>query len=187
MTETKVKLRKSMQEKLSLLAEVEREQISKQLQNQLFESKLWQEAEIIGIYLSFGDEWDTRAIVKKAWQLGKKVAIPKTIPERKEMNFYQINNFSEVQEGHFNIEEPVIEKTTLVDKNMIDLLVVPGLIFSKEGYRIGFGGGYYDRFLTDFLHTTVSLVWSGQLIDKLPIQWYDIPVQYIFTEYETIT
>ena len=142
----------------------------------------WKKAETIGIYLSFGNEWDTRIIIKKAWKAGKKVVIPKTFPDVKGMEFYQINDFSEVKKGHFDIEEPIIENKTCTKKDHIDLLVVPGLIFSKDGYRIGFGGGYYDRFLTDFIHPTISLVWSGQLTDDLPTNQYDLPVRYILTE-----
>lgn len=168
--------------KLATLREDERQEISKKLAHHLFETKLWKEAETIGIYLSFGNEWDTRAIIKEAWRAGKKVVIPKTIPAIKGMEFYQINNYSEVKKGHFDIQEPIVEQTTQRDKNEIDLLVVPGLIFSKNGYRIGFGGGYYDRFLTDFIHPTISLVWSEQLVDYLPTNQYDLPVQYILTE-----
>lgn len=182
MTVTKATLRKSMQEKIANLSETERAEISKKIQKRLFESKLWEQADTIGIYLSVGHEWDTRAIVEQAWQAGKKVAIPKTIPAEQELNFYQINDFSDVQPGHFNLDEPVVEKTLLLAKDEIDLLVVPGLVFSKDGYRIGFGGGYYDRFLTDFIHPTISLVWTGQLVDYLPTEWYDIPVQYLCTE-----
>ena len=182
MTESKATLRKSMMKKLATLREDERQEISKKLAHHLFETKLWKEAETIGIYLSFGNEWDTRAVIEEAWRAGKKVVIPKTIPAIKGMEFYQINNYSEVKKGHFDIQEPIVEQTTQRDKNEIDLLVVPGLIFSKNGYRIGFGGGYYDRFLTDFIHPTISLVWSEQLIDDLPTNQYDLPVQYILTE-----
>ena len=182
MTESKATLRKSMMKKLAELREDERKEISRELALHFFETDLWKESETIGIYLSFGNEWNTQNIIEKAWQEGKEVVIPKTIPDVKEMNFYQIDSFSEVKEGHFGIQEPIIERTIYTDKHAIDLLVVPGLIFSKDGYRIGFGGGYYDRFLTDFIHPTISLVWSEQLVDYLPTNQYDLPVQYILTE-----
>lgn len=168
--------------KLAGLRDDERQEISKDLAHRLFETDLWKEAKTIGIYLSFGNEWDTRLIIEEAWQAGKKTVIPKTIPDVKGMEFYQIDNYSEVKKGHFGIQEPIIEQTTYTDKDEIDLLVVPGLVFSEDGYRIGFGGGYYDRFLTDFIHPTISLVWSGQLIDYVPTNQYDLPVQYILTE-----
>ena len=186
MTETKANLRKSMMDKLAQIHPEEREEISTDLANRLFESELWEKAETIGIYLSFGNEWETRGIIEEAWRVGKKVAIPKTIPDVKGMKFYQMDDFSKVKKGHFNIEEPIVDQTRVVEKDQIDLLIVPGLIFSKDGYRIGFGGGYYDRFLTDFIHPTVSLVWSGQLVEYLPTNQYDLPVQYILTEHGLI-
>lgn len=182
MTKTKETLRKLMLGNLTKLSDDERQNISEKLQDELFKSTMWKNAETIGIYLSFETEWDTRNIVEEAFQSGKKVAIPKTIPATKGMEFYQINNFSEVKKGHFDIEEPIIEDTIYTKKNEIDLLIVPGLAFSKEGYRVGFGGGYYDRFLTDFIHPTLSLVWSKQLVENLPTNQYDLPVQYIMTE-----
>lgn len=187
MGETKKSLREKMLSELAELSDKDRMNISKQLQEQLFQTDLWKNAETIGIYLSFGTEWDTRAIVKEAYESGKNVAIPKTIPQTKEMDFYVVTDESQVKKGHFDIEEPIVEKATYIDKDKIDLLIVPGLIFSKDGYRIGFGGGYYDRFLTDFIHPTVSLVSRKQLKENIPINEYDIPVHYIITEDEILS
>lgn len=178
----KQKLRESMKEELGRLNEQERLAISKELHEELFQSKLWEEAETVGIYISFGTEWDTRNIIEEAFNSGKTIAIPKTFPETRKMDFYQITDQSQVKEGHFGIQEPNIEKATYLDKDKIDLLVVPGLVFSKDGYRIGFGGGYYDRFLVDFIHPTVSLVSKRQLQETLPINEYDLPVNYLITE-----
>ncbi len=175
-------LRESMQIELNQLTEDERSEISRELQQELFQSELWKNAERIGIYLSFGTEWDTRKIVEEAFNSGKNVAIPKTIPETKQMDFYQITDLSQVQKGHFDIMEPNIEKATYLDKNEMDLLIVPGLIFTKSGYRIGFGGGYYDRFLMDFIHPTVSLVSLKQIKESIPLNKYDLPVNYLITE-----
>lgn len=175
-------LRESMLEELGKLSEDERMTISKNLHEVLFQSDLWKKAETIGIYISFDTEWDTKKIIEEAFKSGKIVAVPKTIPETKGMKFYQIQDLSQVQKGHFGIQEPIIEKATYLDKDKIDLLVVPGLIFSEDGYRIGFGGGYYDRFLANFIHSTVSLVSRKQLREELPINHYDLPVNYLVTE-----
>ena len=84
--------------------------------------------------------------------------------------------------GNFGISEPDTQKAKEIDKNQIDLLLVPGLIFTRDGYRIGFGGGYYDRFLTDFVQPTVSLASTKQLVDDFPVEPFDIPVNYLLTE-----
>lgn len=185
MTKTKKNLRTSMRTQLSQIDDNERLDVSKKLQRVLFNSEIWKNAETIGVYISFKTEWDTRNIIKKAFNEGKNVAIPKTIPETRRLDFYKITDLSQVEKvtsGNFLIEEPIVESSTYLDKNNIDLLIVPGLIFSKDGYRIGFGGGYYDRFLTDFIHTTISLVSMRQLKESIPIEKHDIPVDYIITE-----
>lgn len=182
MTADKKTLRESMIKELGELKEDERQSVSKQLHDVLFQSKLWKEAETIGLYISFGIELETKSIIEEAFALGKNIVIPKTIPETKQMNFYQITDWSQVQKGHFGILEPIVEQVTYIEKDNIDLLIVPGLVFSKDGYRIGFGGGYYDRFLVNFIHPTVSLVSKRQLRDAIPINKYDIPVNYLITE-----
>lgn len=182
MARDKKVLRESMIEELGKLEEQERLVISERLHEGLFQSELWKNAETIGIYISFGNEWDTKNIIEEAFRSGKNIAIPKTIPATKQMDFYQITDWSQVRKGHFGIQEPIVEKVAYVEKDKIDLLIVPGLIFSKDGYRIGHGGGYYDRFLVDFIHPTVSLVSKKQLRDTLPINNYDLPVNYLITE-----
>lgn len=182
MATEKATLRKEMLAKLAEVNPEKRKEIEQKLLDNLLTTELWKNAQTIGIYLSFGNEWETRGIIEEAWKQGKQVTIPKTIPETKEMKFYQIDNYSQVQKGHFDIEEPIIDRTTFIEKHKIDLLIVPGVVFSADGYRVGFGGGYYDRFLTDFIHPTISLVWSEQLIQTVPTNKYDLPVQYILTE-----
>lgn len=81
----------------------------------------------------------------------------------------------------FGVEEPLVFEKVVKDE--IDLLIVPGLIFSSEGYRIGFGGGYYDRFLKDFQGPTVSLAFGEQIRDDWQPENFDIPVAKIITDF----
>lgn len=182
MGQTKQEKRERMLKHLNEFSKEEHAEISTQLQERLFASPLWQKAEVIGIYLSMDVEWDTLAIVARAFEEGKRVAIPKVFPETKEMFFYELTALSDVVVGHFGIREPDVEIAQEMDKDLLSLMIVPGVVFSKDGYRIGFGGGYYDRFLADFIHPTVSLVHSSQLVQDLPIDHFDIPVHYLFTE-----
>lgn len=82
--------------------------------------------------------------------------------------------------------EPKEHETDAVSKEEIDLVIVPGLLYNRAGYRVGFGGGYYDRFLKDYRGYTISLAFSFQLIDHLPHEEYDIPVGKMITEKEII-
>lgn len=171
-----------MLEMLGKLEEKERVKISKALQKRLFASDLWREAKTVGLYLSMTNEWDTYQIVEQAFKEGKNIAIPKTIDETRALIFYQIEDLTQTVIGNFGISEPDTQKAKEIDKNQIDLLLVPGLIFTRDGYRIGFGGGYYDRFLTDFVQPTVSLASTKQLVDDFPVEPFDIPVNYLLTE-----
>ena len=183
MVERKSSIRKAMKVAFAQMDKDEQQEVSLTLQDVLFESDLWQKAQTIGTYLSVGSEWDTRAIVNRAFQDGKKVAVPKTIPKTKELIFYEMTDWSQInKDGYFGLDEPDVEKTTPVKKDAIDLLIVPGLVFTKKGYRVGFGGGYYDRYLTDFIQPTVSLVHTKQFVEDFPIEPFDIPVQYLVTE-----
>lgn len=183
---TKETLRKGMIAALTDMAVLERKKVERTLHKRLFSSEFWEKAKVIGLTLSQDLEWDTRAIVKQAWAEGKQVAVPKSIHSTRELHFYEIDDFSQVEVGYYGIEEPIVEKTTKIEKEGIDSLLVPGVLFNREGYRIGFGGGYYDRFLKDYTGRTLSLIHSNQLIEELPVEEHDIPVQYICTETELI-
>lgn len=178
----KKELRKDMHEKLADFNPEKRKEIEKQLHEYLFTSELWKKAGVVGVTISGETEWDTYAIIERGWQDNKTVCVPKTKPQTKEMVFYAIDDFSQTKKGFFNLVEPLPEKAEAVKKEAIDLLIVPGLIYNKYGYRIGFGGGYYDRFLEDFHQATVSLLHSSQLSEDIPLKPHDIPVQYLITE-----
>lgn len=163
-------------EKFNQLSNNKRAAINQKLQNKLFNHVMWLNAETIGITVSQGHEWDTKSIIEKAWTQNKKVVVPKCEPTLKQMTFYEINDFSDLAVQFYNLLEPIVEKTTPIAKDEMDLLIVPGLIFDQENYRIGHGGGYYDRFLADFKQYTMSLVWRGQMIDAIGKEPFDQPV-----------
>lgn len=152
----------------------------------LYQESVWKEARSIGITLSIHREVDTREIIQEAWKLKKLVAVPKTDPKSHELTFYSLESFEQLESGYFGIMEPKIDSTSIVHSNEIDLLFVPGLVFDRKGYRIGYGGGYYDRYLTQFSKQTLSLAFSCQVVDEIPRFDYDQPVDCIITEKETI-
>lgn len=183
MVESKESIRTAMKDAFAKIDKIEHQKISQQLHKVLFASDLWKNAETIGTYLSIGTEWDTRAIVDQALAEGKKVTVPKTDHKTKALVFYEMTDWSQIlKDGYFGLDEPNPEMTSPIDKNAINLLLVPGLVFTRNGYRVGFGGGYYDRYLKDFIHPTISLVHTNQLVDNFPIEPFDIPVHYLVTE-----
>lgn len=160
----------------------EKEIIEKKLTENVINSNLWKNSKIIGLTLSQNFEWDTKELIKIAWRHGKQVALPKCFPEEKELNFYIVNSFDQLENVYMHLLEPKNIESQKIDKNDIDALVVPGILFDSNGYRIGFGGGYYDRFLTDFENKKFSLCINCQIVNELPIDVFDIPVDFLVTE-----
>ncbi|WP_037593142.1 5-formyltetrahydrofolate cyclo-ligase [Sporosarcina sp. D27] len=139
-------------------------------------------AETVAITMSRSTEVQTRTIIEACWKLGKNVVVPKCNPEQKTMDFKKITSFQQLETVYLDLQEPNPFITESVNKFEIDLLIVPGVVFTKEGYRIGYGGGYYDRYLSTYTGETVALAFELQLVDQLPIESHDIPVKKIITE-----
>jgi 5-formyltetrahydrofolate cyclo-ligase len=179
-------LRKEMKRVLNLISEEQHEAHSTSIANALYETCLWKEARVIAATVSRNKEVNTKAIIERAWRDGKKVAVPKCNPTTSQMVFYEITNFSQLETVYYGLAEPIVEETVPVSKSSIDLLLVPGVVYSKNGYRIGYGGGYYDRYLTDYTGQKLSLAFDCQVVSEVPYESHDIPVEYILTEKELI-
>jgi 5-formyltetrahydrofolate cyclo-ligase len=172
------------QEGLQLLREIsptEKLRVEHQLASFLFSSAVWKCANTIGLTMALPHEWDTTKIIQQAWLEKKNVCVPLTL-ENREMQFYYVESYNQLTDGAFQIKEPVPDLCTPAFKNDIDLLLVPGLLFDKSGYRIGYGGGYYDRYIADFPHTTIALASSQQLRQSLPVDPFDRRVEYLLTD-----
>ncbi|MCF8001226.1 MAG: 5-formyltetrahydrofolate cyclo-ligase [Halanaerobiales bacterium] len=144
----------------------------------------------IMIFVSFKNEIYTHELIKKWLNDGeKKIYVPYIESNIDQMKISQIEDFDkDLEKGVYNILEPK-EKVKKESNNYdLDIIVVPGLIFSKDGYRIGYGGGYYDKFLSSVSDEVkkVGIVYSDFVVDDLPVDDYDIPVDLIMTERETI-
>ncbi|UOQ47449.1 5-formyltetrahydrofolate cyclo-ligase [Gracilibacillus caseinilyticus] len=157
--------------------------IENRLQKQLFQSSEWHQSDTIAITISTALEWDTIEIIKKAWKEGKRVAIPKCFPLTKEMCFYQYNPGDKLLPIWKDMLEPVGNARSLIKKSEIDLIVVPGIAFDKAGFRIGYGGGYYDRYLQGYQGISMSIAAAFQLYSSIPTQSHDVPVDIIITDY----
>ncbi|HEY4602644.1 MAG TPA: 5-formyltetrahydrofolate cyclo-ligase [Cerasibacillus sp.] len=178
----KSSLRRLVIDKLKQISPEEKAEIERQLHNHLFASNEWKKATILAVTISRGIEWDTDQIIKQAWKEGKTVVIPKCKPKSKELIFYKYKEGDQLEQTYYQLWEPIPDRATAVLKNNIDLIVVPGVVFDKNGYRIGFGGGYYDRYLVDYTKDTVALLHTKQLANQIPKEYFDIPVKQLITE-----
>lgn len=140
-------------------------------------------------YVNFGSEINTMPIIKEFLQKDKKIYIPYIDNETKSMKLALIRNIEEdLVEGYYNILEPKDELRVDVDNNIIDLVITPGVAFTKDKFRTGYGGGYYDRFFanlkTDPLK--IALAYDFQIVDKIPVEDFDIPVDILITDKQII-
>lgn len=149
----------------------------------LMEDPVFLKADTIGITLSAFPEVDTFGLLEACWAAGKKVAVPKCDPATRGMDFRLIDSVDQLEVVYMKLQEPIVSETLYIQPSAIDLLIVPGVVFSKQGYRIGFGGGYYDRFLANYKGITRSLVFECQIVKEVPVEAHDLPVQGIYTEY----
>lgn len=150
-----------------------------QLLKNLMETPEWDEAQTIATTVSAPFEVPTTPIIQAAQAAGKQVYLPKTMPHRK-MAFLPFTSSDDLVTSSFGIPEPVYDEK-LVNQTP-DLVIVPGLAFAKDSnYRVGFGGGYYDRFLADYPGKTVALVPSAMYFDSADweIKEHDIKIQHL--------
>lgn len=175
--------RKAMIAQLKAMDPVEHREKSKAIIKFLMEDEAFHQAKVIGLTISAFPEVDTHRLIEECWKAGKKTVVPKCEPHSRAMDFRIIENFGQLETVYMKLLEPITEKTEQVGPEQIDLLIVPGVVFSHDGYRIGFGGGYYDRYLTKYAGPTRSLAFAAQLQESVPVESHDIPVQRIYTEY----
>lgn len=173
--------RKEVKEKLQNLSVEQYKTWSGCIANTLYETTWWREAKVIALTVSRGREVSTIPIIERAWSSGKAVVIPKCDPHDNTMKFYRITSFSQLETVYFGLKEPIVEQTIYYKPEEIDLMIVPGVVFSKSGYRIGYGGGYYDRYLAHFRGMKVSLAFTVQLRKEVPFELHDVPVEAIIT------
>ncbi|AIM15607.1 5-formyltetrahydrofolate cyclo-ligase [Neobacillus sedimentimangrovi] len=179
-------IRNKMKETLSKISKPLYEDYSYKIASKLYKEEEWVQAQTVGVTVSRMPEVDTYQIIRKAWEQGKQVVVPKCYPKEKKLSFRILTEFSQLESVYYGLLEPIVEKTEEVGPNEIDLLIVPGLAFTKAGYRIGFGGGYYDRFLTNYHGKTISLAFNEQIIPDFPVEPFDYPVGKIITIDEVI-
>ncbi len=172
----KKELRAMIRQKKRAMTEEEICQRSEALGESFRKSALYQQADTIYGYLPYNQEVRTVAMLEQAIRDGKRVAVPKVCGE--EMRFIYIEDMSAVEKGYAGIPEPVADGPVADDEKA--LVLMPGLAFDPQGHRIGYGGGFYDRFLEkEPQHPTLALCYEFQMLPHLETEEHDIPVDYV--------
>ena len=172
----KKELRRMIREQKRAMTEAEIVQRSEALGRLFLESEAYKNAGTIYGYLPYNQEVRTVPMLEQALNDGKRVAVPKCYGD--EMRFIFMDDLSKVEKGYANIPEPIADDPVADDKTA--LVLMPGLAFDKEGHRIGYGGGFYDKFLeAEPGHPTLALCYAFQMLPHLETEEHDIPVDYV--------
>lgn len=179
----KVTFRKQQIDRLAAFAKTDDKlQEETQLTKVLYQLESFQNAETIGLTMSQGIEFNTQPLIKAIKNLGKRVYVPRTLPNYHMTFLPYPEDPAELEKSSFGILEPPLVEAQRLDPP--DLVVVPGIAFSKDGnYRLGFGGGYYDRYLNRYQPHTAALVLSVMLFEtpQWPVSMLDVPVANLLT------
>ena len=164
------------------LDEIEKksERIFEKLEN----LKIWKEMELVYSYVSYNQEVQTAKRMEQWMATGKRIAVPKVVGE--DIRFYEIESMNQLQKGYQNILEPNSEK---IVEGEAGIVLMPGLAFDRSPHRLGYGGGFYDRYLQRWKGTSltkIALCYSYQLLEAIPFEEHDYQMDVILTEKEWI-
>lgn len=153
-----------------------------EIQSRLLSLHQYAQNDLVFTYVSKDIEVDTMALIRAAWANRKMVAVPRCVPGVIDMEFYLIKEEEDLEPGMFGVLEPVPERCEKLTDYFKGICIVPGLSFDAGGYRLGYGKGYYDRFLSQFQGVTVGICYSNCTQWKLPHGRYDKPVNLLITD-----
>ncbi|MDL2272255.1 5-formyltetrahydrofolate cyclo-ligase [Desulfovibrio sp. OttesenSCG-928-I05] len=189
----KATLRAEMYEKRRLLSTEEAQYLSELAQNRLMQEKVWKKSRAVALYSPIRKETQTRKLMDHAWHDGKQVLLPRTVPgPHRLIQLLPCNSFDALVPGAFGILEPDPATCPPPENGDIlpDLIVVPGVGYDRHGYRLGNGGGYYDRFFARHEIAPIpriGIAYSFQLVDTLPgREAWDLPMHGVCTDEELV-
>ena len=172
----KKELRKAIRERKRAMTEDEIRQKSEALCQKFLASEEYRNARSIYGYLPYNQEVRTVPMLEQALRDGKRVAVPKCYGD--EMRFIWMEDLSLVEKGYANIPEPIADEPVADDETA--LVLMPGMVFDPQGHRIGYGGGFYDKFLArEVEHPTLALCYDFQMVEYLETEEFDIPVDKV--------
>ncbi|NMM62759.1 5-formyltetrahydrofolate cyclo-ligase [Clostridium sp. P21] len=181
--ENKKSIRKLVKERKNTFSAADRQNSNSIIFNKIINSSDYKNAQTIFIFVSFNNEVDTHRIIKQALQDGKILCVPKIISKEQGMDIVRIKSFKDLKEGAYGILEPEDNKLKVQEKD-IELSYLPGLAFDRRGGRIGYGGGFYDRFLVKTRKDSkkIGLAYKFQVFSEVPMEEHDVFIDGIITD-----
>ncbi|MEG1447798.1 MAG: 5-formyltetrahydrofolate cyclo-ligase [Oscillospiraceae bacterium] len=193
--EYKQKIREDMRQFRSSLSPEKKIKKDANILKNILKLNAYQNAKTILCYMSTPKEIQTAELIKKAWADGKQVALPKCVNNPavtkdgikdlahvNQLDFYYIKSFDDLSKQSFGLMEPNVDVCKKVTDFKGSVCIIPAFCFDVFGYRIGYGGGYYDRFLQKYRGAKIGVVYKECVFNKLQHGRYDIPTNYVVTD-----
>lgn len=178
----KAKLRQEYKELRREMSPADKKRLDDKIACRLFKTWQYCKQDTLLTYVSTAIEVDTFNIIQNAWRDGKRVAVPRCVDGQREMEFYFIRSLDDLEVRTFHVLEPIPERCEQLTNFSRGLCIVPALSFDYKGYRLGYGGGYYDRFLAKFTGYTVGLCYASCVRKTMIKSKYDRPVELLITD-----
>jgi len=188
--EIRQRMRKQVLAKRDLLGIRDRHEKSAAITERFLSMPGMDSWETLFVYVNFRSEVETLQLIQRCLEKDKRVVVPLVDSAQSTMIALQVTDLDEdLQPGYFDIPEPDPAKTSRVDGKEIDVVVLPGSVFDIEGGRLGYGGGYYDRFLVNDAPQAcrIGLAFELQVVPAVPLEPHDQRLDYLVTEKRTIT
>ena len=185
--QTKLHIRKQILEQREEIDINIRSQWDEDIFNNLINSEFYKNANTIFAFVSFRSEVDTHKIIKYAIKDQKTICVPRIKSKQKGLEIFKIDSFDQLKKGYFNILEP-LESCPAIDSKNIDLILMPGAAFDRQGGRLGYGAAFYDRFLCNMDNKVnkIAIAYNFQVLDNIPMDEHDVRIDGIVTEEEVI-
>ena len=181
--EQKIMIRKELMAIRNAIADDERSLAERAMISKLLSLASFRFAETILLYYPIKNEPDLLRLAEAVVKMGKRIAFPLCHTESCTLTYHYVTSVEDLTDGTYGTKEPKNDAPLYIpDKSKSDVILVPGISFDKEGYRLGYGKGYYDRFLSDFGGTQIGVTFHKLFEDSLPRGRYDRKVDIILTE-----
>jgi 5-formyltetrahydrofolate cyclo-ligase len=181
----KTEIREYYLAKRRALSPEERTEKNEKICKNMLASATFRYADVILMFYPKHDEIDIRPVAEAALAAGKKIAFPRCNPEDHTMIFHYVSSLSELCPGSYNIMEPSAELPAFTPETAETasvVCIVPAVVFDKKGFRIGYGGGYYDRYLAGFRGTKIGFAYRDFIVNSVPHGRFDLTVDVMITE-----
>ncbi len=170
------------------MLEADRKRYDSEIERRLIALNVYKEASSVLCFASFRDEVDLWNVIDHSWQMGKTILLPKIAKDTNTLDLFKVDNKKQLKPGQWGILEPDPTQSQPIDPKRVSLVIIPGVAFDRQGNRLGYGKGFYDRLLMRIpLHVErIAVAYQCQLIDEVPTEPHDKKLDGLITERETI-